>query len=292
MPSSTAYLILAACLVASLLPGTTAVKASCQITCTDDVSDQNTLCGASVTSWGQGCEQDGASFTRVSNVTVKCYGDLDCSGESSINACNNVASNLGFLCGGCTGKLIDCKDEKCFPANATVQLQDGSIKTMATLQVGDSVHVGNDQFSTVFMFSHRLSAEQSKSVFVSLTTDDGTTIQLTANHYLYVNGKLAAAETVKIGDKLSSANGDQLEVVSVGSVAAEGLYNPQTMHGDIVVNGIKTSCYTTAVHPTLAHAALWPIRALYSAGIDIVGDKFDEGSEFLAGILPKGPARN
>jgi hypothetical protein len=35
------------------------------------------------------------------------------------------------------------------------------------------------------------------------------------------------------------------------------------MSGDIVVNGVLTSTYASAVHPTLAHALLLPLRQMY-----------------------------
>ena len=48
---------------------------------------------------------------------------------------------------------------------------------------------------------------------------------------------------------------------------ARGLYNPHTLHGDVVVDGVLTSTYTGVVHPALAHALLAPLRQLYSAGL-------------------------
>jgi hypothetical protein len=53
-------------------------------------------------------------------------------------------------------------------------------------------------------------------------------------------------------------------VVSTTLVEATGLYNPQTIHGDIVVDGIVASTYTTAVDPQVAHGLLAPLRVLYS----------------------------
>lgn len=43
-----------------------------------------------------------------------------------------------------------------------------------------------------------------------------------------------------------------------------GLYNPQTLDGRIVVNGIIASTYTTAVIPEAAHALLTPLRCLFN----------------------------
>jgi hypothetical protein len=70
-----------------------------------------------------------------------------------------------------------------------------------------------------------------------------------------------------------------------------GLYNPHTLNGDIVVNGVKTSSYTATVAPGLAHAALWPIRMLYTLGYDIINGAFDHGSALITSFLPRGADR-
>ena len=72
-------------------------------------------------------------------------------------------------------------------------------------------------------------------------------------------------------------------VVAVATESSTGLYNPHTLNGDIMVNGVKTSTYTSAVAPALAHAALWPVRMLYSLGYDVVNGAFDQG---VQGVLP------
>jgi hypothetical protein len=289
-------------ILAALVPVASST-ASCQITCTNDITTGS--CGTAVTNWKVvGCDLNGATYTQVSNRIAKCNGNLGCSDAGSISACNGVATSLSGNCGGCTAALVDCDDEKkCFPANATVLLHDGSRKTMAELQVGDTVHVGRGAFSQVFMFSHRIAAADSKTLFVSITAtpDSAETspakpssqgpLLLSADHYLYANDALVAASTVKVGDQLESGSGAPLRVTHVERVWGSGLYNPHTMTGDIVVDDIKTSCYTTAVHPTLAHAALWPVRTLYSAGVDIVNHAFDNGSELIASVMPDGPKR-
>ena len=83
-------------------------------------------------------------------------------------------------------------------------------------------------------------------------------------------------------------NGQQVTVVAVASETATGLYNPHTLNGDIMVNGVKTSTYTAAVAPGLAHAALWPVRMLYSLGYDVIGGLFDQGSDIITALLPDG----
>lgn len=161
---------------------------------------------------------------------------------------------------------------------------------MESLVVGDKVlAAAGDSYSDVYMFSHRLAATQ--SLFTRIATDGGHRILLTADHYLYVNGTLAIAGSVRMGDTLSTRNGSSTRVVAVDTVWERGLYNPHTMDGDIVVNGILTSTYTRAVAPALAHAALWPVRMLHRLGHDIVGGAFDAGSELVTALMPDGKPR-
>ena len=41
--------------------------------------------------------------------------------------------------------------------------------------------------------------------------------------------------------------------------------------GNIFVNGVKTSVYTEALAPSMAHALLWPAAKLASLGVTIPG---------------------
>ena len=160
---------------------------------------------------------------------------------------------------------------------------------MAQLEVGDKVLVDTDTYSDVYMFSHRY--EDFSGPFVAIETVSGEELMLTADHYLYINGKLAVASTIKIGDNVSKGDGSETTVVSVSTATATGLYNPHTINGDIVVNGIKTSTYTAAVEPSLAHSLLWPVRMLYNLGINVVQGAFDHGSEAIVSLLPSGEKR-
>ena len=71
---------------------------------------------------------------------------------------------------------------------------------MADLQVGDMVQVAPGVFSEVYMFSHRY--VDTVSPFVKLSTSTGAALLLSADHYLYVNGALQVASTVKVGQVL------------------------------------------------------------------------------------------
>ncbi len=146
----------------------------------------------------------------------------------------------------------------CFPSDATVVLEGGATRRMDQLKVGDRVAVGGGVYSEVFMFTHKMDAVTHE--FVSITTASGATIRLTAGHYLPLNGAYAAAGEARVGDRVSLSDGTTSAVVAVSQVWGRGLYNPQTTHGDIVVDGVRASTYTTAVQRTVAHALLAPLR--------------------------------
>ena len=166
----------------------------------------------------------------------------------------------------------------CFPGDAVVTLEGGRKKAMADLAVGDKVLTHNGVFTEVFMFSHRL--EEATNTFLELKTAGGATLALTSNHYLYVNGNLREAQYVKIGDSLTLASGKLDKVLSVGRVKKDGIFNPHTLQGDIVVDGVLTSTYTSAFSPTLAHVVLAPLRGLYQMGVNIfkldIGNALDQ----------------
>jgi hypothetical protein len=80
---------------------------------------------------------------------------------------------------------------------------------------------------------------------------------------LHANGALVAEGAVRVGDTATSETGATKRVVSVSGEQARGLFDPQTLDGDIVVEGLLASTYTTIVEPALAHAALAPMRLFY-----------------------------
>lgn len=176
------------------------------------------------------------------------------------------------------------EDASCFPADATVELEDGSVVTMADLSIGDYVKVGLNKFSKVFMFTHRTAEAHSR--FVSIETASGLSLEVTDGHYLYIEGNLRAASDVRVGSTVILGNGAIDTVVNVHMKMGTGLYNPQTENGDIVVNGVVSSTYTTAVDPEIAHAILSPFRFLSNLGFRITA--FEAGGGILTNLMRSG----
>lgn len=159
--------------------------------------------------------------------------------------------------------VVNEQQANCFPRDATVERRDNAIVSMAELKIGDEVHVGNGEFSPVYTFTHRLPS--AGVTLIVLHTDCGRRLSLTGGHYVRVGkyGDMRTAQAVRVGDDLVLGSGLLTRVASVEVARGEGLFNPQTIHGEIVVNGVVASCYTTAMDPVLGHAALAPLRALF-----------------------------
>ncbi len=84
-------------------------------------------------------------------------------------------------------------------------------------------------------------------------------------HYVHTRNGLIKASDIRVGDVMYAGEHVLRErtVKSISEVEVQGLYNPQTLHGDILVDGVQASTYTTAVPPQAAHVLLAPLRAVY-----------------------------
>lgn len=214
----------------------------------------------------------GYSDTVCSVAIVQATG-LDNAACSYLGTHQAIAFYITLDCGIVPSLPVsESSSGSCFPGQATVIMANGTQQTMAQLQIGDRVRVGPDsEQSEIYMFSHRY--PEATHVFVALTTAIGKVIHLSKGHYLYVNGSLNTAENVKIGDNLDTADGTRTSVVDIQTAVLQGLHNPHTMQGDIIVDGIRTSTYTDALSPILAHAVLAPVRAMHTLRYDLIGNR-------------------
>lgn len=163
----------------------------------------------------------------------------------------------------------------CFPAAATAQLSSGRVVRMDELQTGDNVLVAPGIFSPIIGWTHRDSTPMS-AIYTRLDTDSGHSLTTTDGHYVYADGKMMKAEDVRVGMVMKTGTGSDTAVVDVRRVADNGLYNPQTIHGDIVVDGLLSTTYTKTVPPMTAHAMLAPIRAAFKAVCQVIPSAISE----------------
>mmetsp|Transcript_6356 Transcript_6356/g.12659 ORF Transcript_6356/g.12659 Transcript_6356/m.12659 type:complete len:251 (+) Transcript_6356:1184-1936(+) len=154
----------------------------------------------------------------------------------------------------------------CFSATGMVELRGGIMRPMHVLQVGDLVRTSNTSFSPVLGFTHR--DRSTPFTFLSITvkakSDSIHTVLATPGHFLVdANGNFVQAQHVRLGDVLSHVQEGPAQVVRIDRTQRRGAYNPQTLSGSIVVDGIQATCYTRAIHPTTAHTLLLPLRILH-----------------------------
>lgn len=122
-------------------------------------------------------------------------------------------------------------------------------------------------FSPVFMWTHRDPSFRAR--FIRLSTRSGALVA-TPGHYVYagVRGSGRAAmpiEDVAPGDVLFPHASAPQKVLAAEVVDDVGLFNPQTLHGDVLVDGFEVTTYTTAVRPIVAHRLLAPFRQAWLA---------------------------
>lgn len=114
---------------------------------------------------------------------------------------------------------------------------------------------------------------------------------MTADHVTYVNGGRVFARDVHVGDTLHDASGERVRVAAVDSDAKQGLFNPQTVHGDIIVDGFRATTFTRIVPVAAAQAALAPLRLLYGlAGASTA--LLEQGIEGLPAFLRAAACRS
>lgn len=167
-------------------------------------------------------------------------------------------------------------ESACFPSAAKVQLASGLVIPIGKLRVGDAVVDSAGSITDVIMFTHQ--DPDTESEFVKVQAE-GASIVLSPSHFIYASGSLIPAANVQIGmDILTLGPGmkrSRRSVVSnVERVSEVGLFNPQTVSGDIVIiwdgDAVVASTYTLAIKPAAAHALLAPLRWLRDkAGVSV-----------------------
>jgi len=186
----------------------------------------------------------------------------------------------------------------CFPADAIVTTAHAGDLPISSLKIGDKVLAarpdGSTFFDDVYMFGHKDATAASS--FVKLETDSGAVLRLTADHHLFVTraGQRLEIPSSKalVGDLVHVAGrpgASQLEAIASKSlVAGTGLFNPYTMSGSIVVDGVAASCHSSSALdrifelvgvsvPDGYQTAFAPVRALYR----VLGAERMASAEFI-----------
>lgn len=208
------------------------------------------------------------SVSRLRAVAAEGYGTFNVTATDSDSSASNQEGQNG---------------PACFPAGEIVNLASGSGIPIERLELNQHVQLPQTEdfhpssSNAVFAFSHR--DPSAFSVFLKFTFISPSKImshiRISKGHYIYVHKRsesrqffspqvehasLIPAMRVRPGDSFVGATGEKMLVLAVEETVAKGLYNPHTMHGDIIVNNVRVSCYTTAMKPVAANVALAPLR--------------------------------
>ncbi|CAC5409091.1 DHH [Mytilus coruscus] len=187
----------------------------------------------------------------------------------------------------------------CFHEDSVVELNNGNMKRIKDLRVGDKVLIldskGNLVEDEVIAWLHRLRTGQ--FIFLKIIHNFGEII-LTPDHILFVgeDRNPQHASTVRPGDKLSflktshdSKTVSMATVLSIQTVNGTGVYAPLTYNGRLLVDNVDVSCYSTLNPPqvmgrdlmssqALAHVAFLPLRMAFKFGLDINKYEYDDGT--------------
>ncbi len=164
----------------------------------------------------------------------------------------------------------------CFAENTTVILENGVLRLMRDLGVGDQVFVSiyspdkNLKLisSTILtVFHHHRSSIRLLDIY---TTHQVQPLRLTPTHSLLVRKantntkKFHYAGEVSIGDYLFSSTLEPQRVFDIKEIVMNNtiVYAPLTFEGTIVTNHLIASCYGTYPHHFM-HALTTPIRWWY-----------------------------
>lgn len=187
---------------------------------------------------------------------------------------------------------------QCFSAANTVEVQNRGMVPIQELRIGDSVRTNHPKkaafYSKVYSFGHF--DETAEADFVQLTFTDATSLELTANHMVWVNETFLPALQLGVGDVVNSNK--VVEEISV--VKRVGLYAPFTEDGTIVVSGVVSSCYSVVLpnavgslflggwnHHFLAHGAVAPFRWQCQLGLCRETETYTDGiSDRYRALLP------
>eukprot|EP00523_Entomoneis_sp_CCMP467_P015340 CAMPEP_0168770246 /NCGR_PEP_ID=MMETSP0725-20121227/2816_1 /TAXON_ID=265536 /ORGANISM="Amphiprora sp., Strain CCMP467" /LENGTH=309 /DNA_ID=CAMNT_0008819675 /DNA_START=42 /DNA_END=971 /DNA_ORIENTATION=+ len=156
-----------------------------------------------------------------------------------------LASTVGFLLASLTlaAETATTTPAAGFSSSTTVELKDGSFKSMEDLQVGDLVLVLHEKHQPVVAFGRKDASHKTSFVRIAMQELDQP-LEMSADHLVYLHGEKVPvpASSVKVGDLVQGVS-SPATVTKVDTVTREGYFAPITASGSIVVNGVVGSTY-------------------------------------------------
>jgi hypothetical protein len=203
--------------------------------------------------------------------------------------CPSGSSYCSQTCAGGSGgsTCMPWCESSCFPAEAMVSLEGGDTKPMREVEVGDRVRVLRDDgsvgYEDVYLLTHKDATTASH--YVTLTLVSGAKLTLSPRHFIPTAPDAAAADwsrrlikgadEIRVGDVVWYEAGSRpqaAEVTAVASSLALGAYNPLTLSGTIIVDGVVASAHSdwfldgvvsADLQARVYQAVLAPVRLAY-----------------------------
>uniref|UniRef100_A0A914C540 Hedgehog n=1 Tax=Acrobeloides nanus TaxID=290746 RepID=A0A914C540_9BILA len=154
----------------------------------------------------------------------------------------------------------------CFSDDMEIETWDGT-KKMVDLKLGDYVkaYSAYDKYDPVLSFLHRLPEQEAEFIQFNLTNDK--ILKITPSHLIYKvdcdqeysnedinNLKAVPSQAIHPNDCLLSWSEDKLvptHINSISTIKQKGIFAPLTTSGNIVVNGVYTSCHSVSENYSL-----------------------------------------
>jgi hypothetical protein len=181
---------------------------------------------------------------------------------------------------------------KCHPADATLELKHGGRARIDEVAVGDMIKTPAG-FEPVLGF---MQAEPGVLIenYVALTVSTGTTVKLSPNHWLPINGVPADPATAKVGDTVqvsSTGAGDPIATITKVELGTRGVgaYHLFTPSGQYYVDGVAATTYAYHPIPFWAWTAFGTkyVELRYNLGLPVspaTGAPGELPMDFVAGL--------
>uniref|UniRef100_A0A914LPV9 Hint domain-containing protein n=1 Tax=Meloidogyne incognita TaxID=6306 RepID=A0A914LPV9_MELIC len=209
---------------------------------------------------------------------------------------------------------------QCFSGDTKIRLDNGKLKRMDKLSVGDWIYSTNRSrivLSKIERWIHRVPEQLTN--FIKIKLLDGRILKITEKHFIYVYkggnceyfknkiinikkvfdiSSLLFAKDVKIGDclftEIEGGNEQSLfiqPIISIKLIKEKGIFAPLTTSGDIFVEGILASCFAVEQNSVLQKSIFsnWPLFTKFSFLLNSLLNLFNNYNNNLEMIeeLPK-----
>ena len=211
-----------------------------------------------------------------------------------------------------------CEPQLCFPGEATVRDETGAAKPMKDVTVGDRVQVvmpdGSLRYEDVYMLTHKDAATAGSYLEVVLAS--GQSLTLSPRHFIptaqdgdgaWEDHVLKGANELRAGDIVWHRAGDGTmlpsTVAAVKQTVATGAFNPLTLSGTIVVDGVVASAHSdwfldgivsAEAQGQVYQAMFAPVRGIYRVigpeWMQEITERWGVVDFIRAGTTPTSPA--